>query len=120
MSFYSDLALTADELLQEFGAAATLSRTIAGGYNPETGVSAPQSVDVQNVTAVCIDFDAKFIDNSLILRGDKQVYLSAKDVALPLAGDKFTWSGVEYSVIAVAPLAPDGITTLLFELQVRR
>lgn len=116
---YADLALTADELLREFGAGATLSRTIAGGYDPATGISAPESVDVQNITAVCIDFDAKFIDGSLIVRGDKQVFVSAADVALPLAGDKFTWQGGEFSVISVTPLAPAGVD-VLFELQIRR
>lgn len=120
MSFdYADLALTADELLVEFGASATLSRTIAGGYDPEAGISAEQSVDVQNITAVCIDYDAKFIDGTLVLRGDKQVFMSAKDVTPPAAGDKFTWQGGEYSVIAVTPLAPAGIVAL-YELQVRR
>lgn len=117
---YADLALTADELLAEFGAAATLSRTVAGGYDPETGISAPQSVDVQNITAVCIDYDAKFIDGTLIIRGDKQVFMSAKDATLPLAGDRFTWQGGEYSVIAVTPLAPGGAVTVLYELQVRK
>lgn len=119
MSFYDDLALTADELLVEFGAAAVLSRTIAGGYDPATGTSAPGSVAIQNVTAVCIDYEAKFIDGTLILRGDKQVFMSAKDVTLPAAGDKFTWQGAEYSVIAVTPLAPAGVV-VLFEIQVRR
>lgn len=120
MSFdYAVMALTADELIAEFGAAATLSRTVAGGYDPETGISAPESVDVQNITAVCIDFDAKFIDGSLIIRGDKQVFVSAQDVTPPAAGDKFTWQGAEYSVIAVTPLSPAG-TVLLYELQVRK
>jgi hypothetical protein len=116
---YDDLSLTATELITEFGAAATLSRTIAGGYDPETGISAEQSVDVQNVTAVCIDYDAKYIDGSMIIRGDKQVFMSAKDASLPLAGDRFAWQGGEYSVISVTPLAPAGLT-VLFELQVRR
>lgn len=120
MSFdYADLALTADELLTEFGAGATLSRTIAGGYDTATGISAPESIDVQSVTAVCIDYDAKYIDGTLIIRGDKQVFMSAKDATLPMAGDKFTWQGGAFSVIAVTPLAPAGLT-VLFELQVRR
>lgn len=116
---YAGMSLTAAELIGEFGAAATLSRTIAGGYDPATGISAPQSVDVQNITAVCIDYDAKFIDGSLIIRGDKQVFVSAKDVTLPMAGDRFTWQGADYAVIAVTPLAPSGITVLI-ELQVRK
>lgn len=119
MSFYADLALTADELLTEFGAGATLSRTVAGGYDPATGISAPESVDVQSITAVCIDYDAKYIDGTLIIRGDKQVFMSAKDVTLPMAGDRFAWQGADYAVIAVAPLAPAGLT-VLFELQVRK
>jgi hypothetical protein len=121
MSFdYVSMGVTADELISEFGAAAVLSRTTSGGYDPETGISAPQSTTLQNVTAVCIDYSAEFVDGTLILRGDKQVFLSANGVTLPAAGDKFAWQGGEYSVIAVTPLAPNGITTLLYELQIRR
>lgn len=116
---YADMALTADELLAEFGAAATLTRTTAGQYDPETGTSTPESTVTQAITAVCIDYEAKFIDGTLIIRGDKQVFMSAKGVTPPAAGDKFTWPAAEYSVIAATPLAPAGIV-LLYELQVRR
>jgi hypothetical protein len=116
---YAGLALTAEEIIAEFGAAAVLSRTTSGGYDPETGISAPEATTLQNVTAVCIDYDAKFIDGTLILRGDKQVFISANGVTVPAAGDRFAWQGGEYSVIAVTPLSPAGVV-LLYELQVRR
>jgi hypothetical protein len=116
---YAAMALSADDLLVEFGAAATLTRTTAGAYDPETGTSTPETVTTQNVTAVCIDYAAEFIDGSLIQRGDKQVFLSPKDITAPAAGDKFTWQGAEYSVIAVTPLSPAG-TVVLYELQARR
>ena len=116
---YAGLALSADELLQEFGAAATITRTTAGQYDPETGTSTPETVTTQNVTAVCIDYATEFIDGSIIIRGDKQVFLSPKGIIAPAAGDKFTWQGAEYSVIAVTPLAPAGVTVLI-EMQARR
>jgi hypothetical protein len=116
---YADLALSADELLAEFGAVAQTVHTTAGTYDPEAGTSTPESTTTQDVTAVCIDYESKFIDGALILRGDKQVFMSARGVTAPVAGDKFTWQAAEYAVIAVTPLAPAGVV-VLYELQVRR
>lgn len=116
---YAGMALSADELLREFGSSATLTRTTPGQYDPEAGASTPETVATQTVTAVCIDYENAYIDGSLILRGDKQVFVSPKDITPPAAGDKFTWQGAEYSVISVTPLAPSGVTVLI-EMQARR
>jgi hypothetical protein len=117
---YAAMALTADELLTEFGSSATLTRTTAGAYDPSTGTSTPETTTTQAVTAVCIDYAAEFVDGSLIVRGDKQVFLSPSGITvMPAAGDKFTWDSVEYSVINATPLAPAGITVLI-EIQARR
>lgn len=119
MSFdYASMMLSADELIAEFGSSASISRTTAGGYNPETGTSSPESTVTQNVKAVVIDYENSFVDGSLILRGDKQVFISANGVTQPAAGDKFMWQTKEYSVIAVTPLAPAGVN-VLFEVQCR-
>lgn len=118
MSFYSDIASTADEILREFGSVATLTRVTPGTYDPATGTSTPTTAMVSVIAAV-FDYDREAINGTLILQGDKQVFVSAIGATpAPAAGDIFTWQTVAYTVIAVKPLAPAGIDTL-HELQVR-
>lgn len=116
---YADLALTADELLREFGAPATLTRPADGTYNPATGTTSQPEPIVTSLIAVVFDYEQKFIDGTLIRAGDKNAFLPAIGVDLPLQGDVLNWQGTEYKVIACTPLAPAGVD-LLYELQVRR
>lgn len=118
MSFYSELAATANDILVEFGSVALLTRMGAAVYDPATGTTTPTQTTISVIAAV-FDYDTKAIDGTLILQGDKQVYVSPVGVAAPLAGDVFTWQTVPYTVIAVKPLAPGGVDTL-HTLQVRK
>jgi hypothetical protein len=118
VSFYSDLAADANALIVEFGASASLARVTPGAYDPATGTTTPTET-VQPVRAVVFDYDRAVIDGTLILQGDKQVYMSAVGVTPPTAGDILTWQGAPYNVIAVKPLAPAGVDTL-HELQIRK
>lgn len=118
MSFYEEMAASTAEILAEFGAAATLKRTATGAYDPATQTAAVTTTS-QAVTAAVFDYNQHYIDGSLIKTGDKQVYLSAVGVAVPLAGDVLTWQAGDYAVISVKPLAPAGIS-VLYEIQVRK
>jgi hypothetical protein len=118
VSFYTDMAATANALIVEFGASASLARETPGAYDPATGTSTPTET-VQPVRCCVFDYDRQAIDGTLILQGDKQVYMSAVGVTPPAAGDILTWQGAAYTVIAVKPLAPAGVDTL-HTLQVRR
>lgn len=118
MSFYGNMAATAAGLITKFGASASLARVTPGAYDPATGTSTPVEV-VQPVRCCVFDYDRKAIDGTLILQGDKQVYMSAVGVTPPAAGDILTWLGQALNVIAVKPLAPAGVDTL-HELQVRK
>jgi hypothetical protein len=118
VSFYSELASTADEILREFGSVGLLSRVTPGAYDPATGTSTPATTTVSVIAAV-FDYDTAAADGSLILQGDKQVFMSAVGITPPAAGDILTWQTVAYTVIAVKPLAPAGVDTL-HELQVRK
>ena len=64
------------------------------------------------------DYDQKFIDGTLIRQGDKEGYMSALGISVPLAGDVLTWAGVYCSVIACKSLAPSGLD-VLYTLQLR-
>lgn len=116
MSFdYAKTAATALRLLQRFGASATLKRTSAGAYDPDTGTSAQTETSL-STTACVFDYDAKYVDGTLILVGDKYAYLSSEQV--PKQGDVLTWQSVDYTVIAVKAVAPAG-TAVLHEVQLR-
>ena len=114
---YSNTAKTADRLLTRFGSAATLSRNSPGTYDPATGIAMPNSSG-STVTVAVIDYDQKFIDGTLIRQGDKEGYMSALGVSVPLAGDVLTWAGVYCSVIACKSLSPSGLD-VLYTLQLR-
>ena len=115
MSFYGDLAQTALELLQEFGAAATLKRQSAGSYDPSTGADTVSETSL-TTTAAVFAYDQKYIDGTLILQGDQRAYLSNEQE--PRQGDLLAWNGTDYRVIAVKPLSPAG-TVVLYEAQLR-
>lgn len=112
---YTSTAATATRLLKRFGAAATLKRTVPGAYDPVTGAATP-TVTSLATTAVVLAFDQKYIDGTLILRGDQQVYFAPGVV--PRQGDVLTWQALDYQVIAVKPVSPAG-TVVLFEGQLR-
>ncbi|AKJ28837.1 hypothetical protein [Caldimonas brevitalea] len=118
MSFYTEMAQTAQALLQEFGAAATISRQTPGEYDPAAG--APSVVDTsQNVAAAVFPYGDRFIDGTLILAGDQQAFVGAVGATEPQPGDTFLWAGTAYKVIKAKILGPAG-SAVLYELQVRR
>lgn len=119
---YPATAATATKLLQRFGAACTINRSIEGAYDPATGETIP-TFDVLPTVAAVFAYAQKYIDGTLILQGDQQAYC-APGVA-PVQGDAFVWpvdvpdvQPVTYTVIAVKPVSPAGIP-VLFEAQLR-
>ncbi|MBS0227672.1 MAG: hypothetical protein JSS23_03135 [Proteobacteria bacterium] len=118
MSFYGDLAADADSLLKEFGAAGTITRKEQSGeYDPATG-NYTEAIASQDVTALVIDYPQRLIDNTTVLQGDKQVYVSAVGLITPKPTDRLAWQGRDYTVVNVKDLAPAGLSVLV-ELQVR-
>lgn len=119
MSFYSELAGTADELIKEFGAIGQLRYAPKGDYDPDAGAVVEPTPTLIDVKAVVFDYDDFLINGSLIQVGDKQVFVSAVGVSLdPDVTGEFIWEGKTYKVIKVKPLAPATID-VLYELQVR-
>jgi hypothetical protein len=116
---YASLALTADDLIGEFGSTGTLTRVTPGDYDPDTATATPASTTTQSIKAVVIDYEHKYVDGTLIKTGDKQCFVSAKDITAPAQGDRLTWFGIDYQLVSVTPLAPAG-TVLFYELQARQ
>lgn len=123
MTFYSEMAAVADELLAEFGVACTVSYVTVGAYNPATG-SASTSTSTKTAQGYVDDYADKDIDGTKIKVGDRRVYLSVLDtagvaIAKPGTTDKLTISQIDYSVVN-AKAIPGAGTASLYDVQVRR
>jgi hypothetical protein len=135
---YTPFVTVAQRVITDFGAAATLTHKVAGTYNPSTSQAAATlthkvagtynpstsqaaaNPTVQDVKAVAFPYPEKLIDGTMILTGDKQVFLAPSGVTPdPRPADKFTQFGISYDILDVKIYNPGGVT-VLYELQVRK
>lgn len=116
---YSASAQTALRLLNQFGQAVTLSRTVPGGYDPATGVTQPDTVQTQPAKAALLDYNLigsgqQFADGSMIRIGDKRCLIAAAGLAW--APDEMTALidvlGATWQVEKLSTLAPAGVPVL--------
>ncbi len=113
MSFdYSDLDLTAKELIADFGRSAILRTKVNSGlaYNPTI---TPTNTGITVVATKYSSFD---VDGSLILATDKKFLMSS--LVEPEKADIIVDGGVEYNIENVEVVAP-GDTTILYKVQAR-
>jgi hypothetical protein len=115
---YAKARATAERLLGRFGQAMTLvvpGAATGDPWNPTLG--APVSHACKGVV---LDYSVHDRKNTLILAGDRQVYLSTEGLtATPDPAHKLTIGGETLAIVEVKPLNPGG-TTILYEIQVRR
>ena len=120
---YSDIADVADETIEEFGQAVTLTHVVAGAYVPGEGIT--NTTTTQVGTSVIVDWDAKQIDGTLIQIGDKKLLLSPLNTAgtnltAPVLGDTVTdATGVVYTLVAPLKTVSPAGTVVLFECNLR-
>ena len=98
MTFQSDMALTAHELLTEFGATATLVKVIAGTYDPDTG-SVSNTETSYTITLYEEDASGSDIDGSQIKAGDKLAIISTIGSVQPETNDRITYQGADWMVV---------------------
>ena len=118
MSFYGDLALTADSLLLEFGQAVTIRTQTPGEYDPATGTAAITVVDTVGNGCV-FDYGSNAIDGTMIVAGDKQLLLSPVGMSEPGVDDLAIVGGISWRIVSVKTTAPAGVA-VLFECQLRK
>ncbi|MGX9761865.1 hypothetical protein [Pseudomonas shahriarae] len=99
-----------------------LRRENIGEYDPDAP-PAPGEM-VVNGSGFREEYDNKYIDGTLIVRGDVKllvspVQLSGADMPTPLSNDRIQFDGTTYTVIAVGPWNYAGLA-VGFELQVRK
>ena len=106
-------ASTADavELLNEFGQTVTLTRTVAGGYDPVTGVTTPDVTQTQAVRAVVLPYkDGDYLEGT-VNAGDRRALIAPNVQWAPDAATRLTEaSGTVWQLENVTPLAPAGTT----------
>jgi len=111
MTFYSNLATTADRLLAKYGQVAVLSSATAGAYDPSTG-SAALTVVTQNVKLVVFSVGGGGVSldqNTDVLSGSKMAVMSAIGLTVvPKPNDKLVIGTQTWTVQTVAEVSPSG------------
>jgi hypothetical protein len=107
---------TAVRLIEKFGQRGAIRRATLSGssYDPvETHLDHP-------CTLVDLDVEERSIDGSLVLRGDRTVYLSTEGLTIePLRTDKVVIGSSPHTIVDVKPLQPAGLI-VFWELQARK
>jgi hypothetical protein len=105
-------------------ATATITRTVAGAYDPVTGGPTPGSTTAISTKAVLDGSGTKTLGSrygeGLVQTGDLEAMIPAAGLTFdPAAGDSLTVGGVAYVVIDARPTY-EGATPVLWQLLVRR
>ena len=117
MSFYSDAAADAKELLTEFGQTATWSHDNNDGtFNPATGVSTGGTSTTYSAKGVLLDFQTNRVNGTSVLATDSRFLMEVGNK--PEVGDIITVNAVAYQVVDVQEVNPAG-TPVLYEVQLR-
>jgi hypothetical protein len=121
MTFYSELAATALELLAEFGVSGVLRRASAGTFDANAGTVTGSSDTDYTITATLFDYSLKdsgasLADGTVIQAGDKQIYAAASGLDVtPLTTDTLIINSITYKIVNVKSVAPSGVA-VIYEL----
>ena len=130
MAFYDEMAQTALEMLQEFGAPVTFTRVTPGTYDPDTGTTTPNVTTTWAGTAAILPasagtieaFDVRFQDGTLIETNLRALLVAALGLTnQPKPADTVTFAdGSVWTSLGCTPLGPDGVTPLVYNVTVRK
>ena len=117
MSFYTDAAADAKELLAEFGQAATWSHDNGDSvFDPILGTYTGGTTTAYTANGVLLDFETSRINGSSILATDKMFLMEAGNK--PEVGDILTIDSIAHKTIKVPEINPAG-TPVVYEVQLR-
>lgn len=111
------MSATATKLIKRFGQAAILRQTVEGeGGDPW---EPPVTTEVDHAVTVAVtDYTIEQRANLAISESDLRVFMAVSDAA-PVNTDTLVIGGVDYVVVSVSTLGPDGVT-ICHDVQVRR
>lgn len=117
MSFYSELAVVAAQLLAEFGQTVTIRRTTGKVASPVTGaVTTAGTVQDLTTKGVLRKYPDAVIDGTRMTTSDRELVLA--DTVQPLLTDKILIQGEYWTVQRVETVNPAG-TAMVYKVQVR-
>ncbi|MGH0280751.1 hypothetical protein [Sinorhizobium meliloti] len=113
---YARLQATAQRLIAKYGQAGTVKRVAP----PDPVYGGDPVVTSYPATLVPMAYEARYIDGTVILSGDMQIYISAVGLSIePTVGDVVNANGADYAIINGDPNKFDGITPVVFIVQGR-
>lgn len=121
MSFYSELADTANEMLAEFGQPVVVTSFEIGQESTSTGVVTQPSTTFATI-GVLLDYDYRNFGDSTVpyqavTSSDKRLLLAANTVVN--TGDLFQVDGVVYKAHVIKVVNPAG-TRVLYDIWVQK
>ncbi|MGZ0700640.1 hypothetical protein [Pseudomonas piscis] len=121
MAFYEEMAITALDMITEFGQPVTIRDIKPGEYDPETGFDGPDTIIEQTAQGILLDFTGlEFQNNSLIKQGDKKLKVAAQGLEwAPDLLNKVVIQGRTWSIVPPLKEVNPAGTPILYELQVR-
>ncbi|MDW9568067.1 hypothetical protein GHK65_28675 [Sinorhizobium meliloti] len=113
---YARLQATAQRLIAKYGQSATVKRITP----PDPVYGGEPVVTSYPATLVPMAYEARYIDGSVILAGDAQIYISSFGLSItPQVGDHVVANGIEYSIVNMDPNNFDGVTNVVYICQAR-
>jgi len=119
MTFYSEMADVADDLITEFGQPITLKVAAGTAYYPSTGGVTVTYTD-QTCNGCTVDFDKDLIDGTKVRIGDRLVLLSPIGISEPTEGDKLVIGSDTWNIVPPVTVTNPAGTPVLYEVQVRK
>jgi len=113
---YPRLRITAKNLINKFGQSGAIKRTTP----PDPIFGGDPTVTSYPAKLVPMTYDQRYIDGTNILTSDRQIYISAVELAIePQVGDIATAGGVDFHIVNMDPYNFDGIVNVVFVCQGR-
>lgn len=113
MSFQSDMAATAHQLLTEFGVTAILIKVVAGSYDPAVG-STTNTETSYTITMYEEDASGTDVDGTQVKAGDKLAMISASGTVQPETNDRITYQGASWQVVSSTRENANGLAVIYY------
>lgn len=123
---YAKPKANATKMLTRYGQSLTITHHSLGAYDVSTGTATDTTTTQTGIGAIfewgqqgsTPSYGKSMIDSSLIVSGDKQLYLSATGITMPLINDNITdINGKVYTIKMIKELAPSG-TAVIYEANI--
>ena len=111
------MAVTASDLITEFGMPVILQRTSGGTFAPVTGQTIGATQSEITARGIQKSYKASLIDGTRIKHGDKLFVLD--DSQTPVLSDKVKVGAEYWSIVSIDAVEPAGIALVYF-VQVRK